>query len=219
MNGTQDIDDTAASEPEGSFDPRQAASLLDQTTRQAQRRLALESPLLSLLGAAAAIVALGAVWVSVRTQHPYKGPTGAGLAVMYGILVCWIATVATFKRRALSGRSGRTVRQQRAWGAAIVTALVAVSVVQGALHHYGVSNAIVYGVYPVTAQLIVMGAVAAGYQAAVEDWPGFGVAMAVMLIATGSAFAGPRGVWLADGIGLAVVILGYSAAQAWVHRR
>lgn len=219
MNGTQDIDDTAASEPEGSFDPRQAASLLDQTTRQAQRRLALESPLLSLLGAAAAIVALGAVWVSVRTQHPYKGPTAAGLAVMYGILVCWIATVATFKRRALSGRSGRTVRQQRAWGAAIVTALVAVSVVQGALHHYGVSNAIVYGVYPVTAQLIVMGAVAAGYQAAVEDWPGFGVAMAVMLIATGSAFAGPRGVWLADGIGLAVVILGYSAAQAWVHRR
>jgi len=64
-----------------------------------------------------------------------------------------------------------------------------------------------------------MGAVAAGYQAAVEDWPGFGVAVAVMLIATGSAFAGPRGVWLADGIGLAVVILGFSAAQAWVRRR
>lgn len=219
MNGTQDIDDAAASDPEDTFDPNEAAELLDQTTRSAHHRLDLTSPLLSLLGAAAAVAALGAVWLSVRTQHPYKGPTAAGLAVMYGILVCWIATLATFRRRALSGRSGRTVRQQRAWGAAIVTALVAVSVVQGALHHYGVSNAIVYGVYPVTAQLIVMGAVAAGYQAAVEDWPGFGVAMAVMVVATASAFAGPRGVWLADGIGLAVVVLGYSAAQAWLRRR
>ncbi|HET6870846.1 MAG TPA: hypothetical protein VFH80_33350 [Solirubrobacteraceae bacterium] len=219
MNGTQDIDDAAASDPEDTFDPNEAAELLDQTTRSAHHRLDLTSPLLSLLGAAAAVAALGAVWLSVRSQHPYKGPTAAGLAVMYGILVCWIATLATFRRRALSGRSGRTVRQQRAWGAAIVTALVAVSVVQGALHHYGVSNAIVYGVYPVTAQLIVMGAVAAGYQAAVEDWPGFGVAMAVMVVATASAFAGPRGVWLADGIGLAVVVLGYSAAQAWLRRR
>ena len=109
--------------------------------------------------------------------------------------------------------------QSRAWGAAIVTALVAVSVVQGVLRSDGVSNGIVYGVYPLTAQLIVMGAVAAGFYAAREEWPGFGIAMAVMCIATGSAFAGPRGVWLADGIGLAVVIFGYSAAQALLRRR
>ena len=152
-------------------------------------------------------------------QHPYKGPTAAGLLVMYGVLACWIATVVTFQRRALSGVSGRSIRQQRAYGAAIVTALVAVSVFQGVLHHDGVSNGIVYGIYPLTAQLIAMGAVAAGLQAAREDWPGFGVAIAVMCVAAGGAFAGPRGVWLGDGIGLAVVILGYSVTQAWLRRQ
>lgn len=219
MNGTRDVDDAAASDPGGSFDPQAAARLLDQTTRQARRRLDLSSPLLSLIGATAALVALGAVWLSVREQHPYKGPTAVGLLVLYGILACWIATAVTFQRRALSGVSGRSVRQQRAFGAAIVVALVAVSVFQGVLHHDGVNNGIVYGIYPLTAQLIAMGAVAAGLQAAREDWPGFGIAIAVMCVATAAAFAGPRGVWLTDGIGLAVVILGYSAAQAWLRRR
>ena len=219
MNGTRDVDDTAASDPGGSFDPQAASRLLDQTTRQARRRLDLSSPLLSMIGATAALVALGAVWLSVREQHPYKGPTAVGLLVLYGILACWIATVVTFQRRALSGVSGRSVRQQRAFGAAIVVALVAVSVFQGVLHHDGVSDGIVYGIYPLTAQLIVMGAVAAGLQAAREDWTAFGIAIAVMCVATAGAFAGPRGVWLTDGIGLAVVILGYSAAQAWLRRR
>jgi hypothetical protein len=162
-------------------------------------------------------VALGAVWLSVRT-HPYR-PTAAGLLVMYGVLACWIATVVTFQRRALSGVSGRSVRQQRAFGAAIVTALVAVSVFQGVLHNDGMSNAIVYGLYPLTAQLIAMGAVAAGLQAAREDWPGFGIAIAVMVVAAAGAFAGPRGVWLVDGVGLGVVVIGYGAAQAWLRRR
>jgi hypothetical protein len=222
VNGTRDIDDTASSDPGGTFDPRAAATLLDQTTRRARRRLDLTSPQLSLIGVAAAVVALGAIWLSVRGQHPYKGPTAAGL-VMYGVLACWIATVVVFQRRALSGRSGRSVRQQRAYAAAVVTAvvtaLVGVSVFQGLLHHDGVTNAVVYGTYPLTAQLIVLGAVAAAFQAAREDWPSFGVAIAVMFVATGSAFAGPRGVWLSDGVGLAVVILGYSAAQAWLRRR
>jgi hypothetical protein len=219
MNGTRDIDDAAAADPGGGLDPREAARLLDETTRQARRRLALSSPQLSVIGATAAVVCLGAVWFSVRHQHPYKGPTAAGLLVMYGVLVCWIVTAVRFNRRAMSGISGRSARQQRVLGAAIVVALVAVSVYQGVLHSDGVSNAIVYGTYPVTAQLIVLGAVAAAFQGAREDWPAFGVAIAIVLVATGSAFAGPRGVWLSDGIGLGVVVLGYGAAQAWLQRR
>ena len=69
------------------------------------------------------------------------------------------------------------------------------SVFQGVLHHDGVSNGIVYGIYPLTAQLIAMGAVAAGLQAAREDWPGFGIAIAVMCIAAAGRVRGTaRGV-------------------------
>ena len=196
----------------------EAARLLERTRREARRKFDLTSPLLSVLGAMVVLVALGAVWLSVRDQHPYKGPTAAGLLVMYGILVCWIGVVVRFRQRAMAGVSGTTVRQQRAYAAAVVTALVGVSVFQGVLKHDGVSLAIVYGTYPVTAQLIALGAVGAAIAAAREEWPGFGVAIAVVLVASGSAFAGPRGVWLSDGIGCCVAVLGYAAAQAWQRR-
>lgn len=202
----------------GGLDPRDAARLLEQTRREAQRKLDLSSPLLSVLGAAVVLVALGAVWLSVRGQHPYKGPTAAGLLVMYGILACWIGVVVTFRRRAMAGVSGASIRQQRAYAAAVVTALVGVSVFQGVLKHDGASLAIVYGIYPLTAQLIVLGALGAVIAAGREEWLGFGEGIAVALIATASAFAGPRGVWLSDGIGCCVVVLGYAAAQAWRRR-
>jgi hypothetical protein len=214
MQGTHD----SASAGEGGLDPREAARLLERTSREAHRKFELSSPLLSVLGAAVVLVALGAVWLSVRGQHPYKGPTAAGLLVMYGILVCWIGVVVSFRRRAMAGVSGGSIQQQRAYAAAVVTALVGVSVFQGVLKHDGVSLAIVYGIYPVTAQLIALGAVGAAIAAAREEWPGFGVGIAVALVASVSAFAGPRGVWLSDGIGCCVAVLGYAAAQAWLRR-
>lgn len=218
MNGTRDRDQTEAPEDEGGLDPRQAATLLEQTTREAQRGFDFRSPRLSLLGAAVVLVAFGVLWLSVRGQHPYSGPTAGALVLMYALVFGWVGVVVTVARRATAGVRGRSVRQQRAYGAVVVTALVAVSVFQGVLKHDGVSHAIVYGVYPPTAQLIVLAMFGAAIAATREDWPAFGVGIAVMLVAAGSAFAGPEGVWLSDGVGCCVAVLGYSAAQAWVRR-
>ena len=97
-------------------------------------------------------------------------------------------------------------------------ALVAVYVFMGALADAGASDGVVYGVYVVTATLVVLGAFWSARSAVQEDWPGFGSAIAIVLVATASAFAGPRGVWLSDGVGLCVVFLGLAAVQAWLRR-
>ena len=213
MNGTDDRGTTETSEDEGGLDPREAARLLAQTQRQAQRGLDFRSPWLSLLAAAAALGAFGAVWLSVRGQHPYKGPTPAGLVVLYAVVLIRIASVVFAHRRARAGVSGRSVRQQRAEGAALAVALVAVYVFMGAL-----INEVVYGVYVATATILVGGTFWAARSAIREDWQELGLSIAIVLVAAGSAFAGPRGVWLSDGVGLCVVLLAYSAAQAWLLR-
>jgi hypothetical protein len=218
MNGTRDIGQSETYGDERGLDPRAAARLLERTRSEAQRGLDFRSPWLTLLAAAVALVAFGAVWLSVRGQHPYKGPTAVSLVVLYAVVLLRIGSVVYAHRRAKAGVSGRSVRQQRAEGSALAAALVAVYVLMAALAHEGASDAVVYGVYVVTATMIVLGGFGAARSAVREDWPGLGLSIAVLLVAAASAFAGPRGVWLSNGVGLCVVLLGYGAAQARLFR-
>jgi hypothetical protein len=203
---------------EGGLDPQSAARLLAQTRRQAERGLDFRSPWLSLLAAVAAFAAFGAVWLSVRGQHPYKGPTAAGLVGLYVAVLIRIATVLYAYRRATVGVTGRSVRRRQTEGVALAVSLIVVYVVMAALAHAGASNGIVYGVYVSTATLVVLGSFWAGRSAVREDWHGLGLAIAIMLVAAGSAFAGPRAVWLSDGVGLGIVLLGRCIIQAWLVR-
>jgi hypothetical protein len=218
MNGARDIDEVEASGDGEPLDPRDAAKLLEQSRRDARRGFNVSPPLLSLLGAAVVLAVCGVVWLSVRGQHPYKGPTAPALVFLYGVLIAWIVVVVNFTKRATAGVSGRTIRQQRGEAATVVIALIAVSVFQGVLRSDGVGFGIVYGIYPITAQLIVLGALSAAGGAAREDWPRFIVSLAVVCVAAGSAFAGPVGVWLSDGIGCAAVVLISAAAKAFLAR-
>ena len=217
MQGTSDRGKTETYEDQGGLDPREAARLLAQTQRQAERELDFRSPWLSLLAAAAALVAFGSVWLSVRGQHPYKYPTVVGLLGLYAVVAIRIGSVLYAHRRATAGVSGRSVRQTRAEGVALAVALLAVYVTMGALANAGASDGVVYGVYVVTATMLVLGTFAAARSAVREDWHELGLSIAIVLVAAGSGFAGPRGVWLSDGVGLCVVLLGYSAAEAWLN--
>jgi hypothetical protein len=69
-------------------------------------------------------------------------------------------------------------------------------------------------VYVATATMLVLGVFWAARSAVREDWPELGVALAIIVVAAGSAFAGPRGVWLSNGVGLCIVLLAHSAVQA-----
>jgi len=194
----------------GELDPREAAALLQQTTRQAERQFDIRPPILMLAAAATVLVAYGAVWLSVRNQHPYSGPSGTALAVLYGTLAVWIVLVATVLRRALSGRSSP---QRRLEGVAFAAIWICVYVFQGALHHAGASDAIAYGIYPAAAPLIIVGSAAAAYEVARENRAQAGFALAAVVLASIASFAGPAGVWGVIGVGLCVLVLVGAAAQ------
>jgi hypothetical protein len=218
MDRTPDTNERPTADEGGSFEPAQAATLLEQTQRQAQRQFELTSPLLSLICAAVILAAYGVVWLSVRGQHPYGGPTPGALAVVYGaVIVVILVSTATIKR-ATAGVSGQSRRQRGAFGAAFGTAWIAVSVFQGALYHDGASHAVVYGIFPAAAPLLVLGAAAAAMAAAQEDWRKLILAVAVVALGTGSAFAGPAGVWGIIAVGGFVIGIGYAAYQLWQRR-
>ena len=141
-----------------------------------------------------------------------------GLLGLYAVVAIRIGSVLYAHRRASAGVSGRSVRQTRAEGAALAVAQSPCTWSWQHWRHDGASDGVVYGVYVVTATMLVLGTFGAARSAIREDWPEFGLSIAIVLVAAGSAFAGPRGVWLSNGVGLCVVLLGYSAAQAWLLR-
>lgn len=214
MQGTGDIDQTTTTSDGDGLDPREAARLLAQTKRDAQRQFSLTPPWITAFGGAVILVAYGALWLSTRGQHPYEGPSLGVVGLVYAVVAVSIAVSVKVYRRATAGVSGPTVKQQRVEGIAILISYLGSPVIQGALKHYGASNAIVYGVIPAAAPLIIVGTTVVGIAASKADWPQFGAALAAVIAGTVALFVGPSAAWLTAGIGLFVAVAGYAAATA-----
>ena len=219
MNGTSDMDQTGTVDRGNGLDPREAAALVEQTTRQARREFEPQKPLMAALGSAVFLFGYGAVWWSMRDQHPYTGPAGWAIAVLYALVIVVAIVAGTALKRATTGVSGRARRQQQAQAAAFAAAYAGAYVFMGALRYLGVSYRIIYGVYAPTAPLIVVCAALAASAAVRGHWPQLGVAIAIIAVAAGSAYTGPVGAWGYTGLGCCLALLGYAAVlAAWLRR-
>ncbi len=215
MNGTRDRNETGTAGNGDALDPAEAATLLAQTRREAQRQFDLHPPLVSALMAAVVLAGYLALWLSVRGQHPYTGPSGAAIAAVYSAVAVCIAVSAKILRRATAGVGGRSRQQMKAQGIAVVAAYIASATFQGALHYNGAGRWIVYGVWPAAAPLVIVGGTVAGIAAGTDDRVMFGTGLAAVATGVAASFAGPVNAWAVAGAGLFVLIVGRSVALAW----
>ena len=218
MNVIDDANQAASAGEGAGLDPREAAKILEQAGRQARRQFEFPTPLLTLIQAAAVLSAYGAIWLSVRGQNPYTGPSGAALVELYAFIAVAAIAVGWEARRARAGVSRRSSRQDWTRAVPFIAAFLSVYILMGALRYDGFSTAIVYGILPAAGPLIVVGAAGAGYAAAREDWQLLVVAVAVVAVGAGSAFAGPAGVWGVAGVGICAVVVCRAIAQVWLRR-
>jgi hypothetical protein len=192
----------------GSFGPEQAAALLDQTTQRARRQFQPSPPWLLATRGVLVLGALGAIWLSVRGQHPYRGLTTADIPVLVAFIVLnFIATVAV-RRRAMSGirgasefRTGEIAFLVSSWAAAVVL-LVALAAAGST-----------YAQYPTTVVLIP-GLAWAAVEAARAQWTSCVVGLAVAVTGAVGFLAGPATSWLVAGVGLCAALLGNAAVTA-----
>jgi hypothetical protein len=210
MNATSD---TATAGDNGTFDPRQAAALLDQTTQRARRELQPHPPWFLATRGVLALIVYGGIWLSVRGQHPYAHPTVAAIpgAIIFGI-VNTTATIA-LARRATAGVTGRS-RMHPSEIAVLATIWIGVFAVMGVLAGTGMSDSITYGRYPAAVPLILAGLAWAGMMAARGNRRSAGSALAITAIGVGAWFAGPATAWAVAGVGLCVVLLISAAVVA-----
>ena len=200
------------------MDPRQAARLLAQTQADAQRSLDFRAPWVSLVAAVVALASFGIVWLNVRNQHPFTGPSPASLVFFYALIALRIATVIFAYARARSGVSGHSVTVERneavAMGAALLVWSVLATAITISAHH----SAGFYWSLFLNGTLIALAAIWAARSAIHKSWHQVALAAAVALIAVVGAIAGPRGMWLVNGVGLCVLLLAEAAIGTWQRR-
>lgn len=211
MQGTHDIDHPIAADEDDGLDPSEAARLLAETNRDARREFNFSPPMISAFMAVVILLGYGALWLSTRHQHPYRGPSAGAVVFIYVAVAVSIGLSVKIYRRASAGVSGPSVRQRQFEGIAIGISYVGSPVIQGAMKHYGASNAIVYGVIPAAGPLIIVGSTVLGIAASKADWPQFGAALTVITAGIVALFVGPSAAWLTAGIGLFIAVLGYAA--------
>ena len=209
MNHTSD---TTAAGSGGTLGPEQAAALLDQTTQQARRKFQPSPPWLLVTRAVMVLAALGAIWLSVRGQHPYRGPTGADIPVLVAFIVVNFAATVAVRRHATAGVSGRS-RFSPGEITVLVLAIVAAVVAMAGLGAAGVD----FATYP-TSVLVIPGLAWTVLMAARANWRELTTGLAIVVIGIVGAFAGPAGAWAVAAVGLCVMLLGSAAAIAWQQR-
>jgi hypothetical protein len=219
MDGTRNAEESAVPDDGGEFDPKEAARILQETTSQAQRSFDLKRPLFWVIGGAVTFLAYGALWLSVRDQHPYKGPSLGAIAGVYVVVVVAIAVSAKLLQRATKGVSGPSRALMAGEGAAVAVAYIATAVIQGALHDAGASHAIVYGIFPAAGPLVIVGCTVAGSAGSRQDWQMFGGALAVVCVGIAGLFVSAAASWAVVGIGLFGISLTAAIAKAWLQYR
>jgi len=218
MDGTRNAE-SAVPDEGGEFDPKEAALILRDATSQAQRSFDLKRPLIWVIGGAVTFLAYGALWLSVREQHPYTGPSLGVIAGVYVVVVVAIALSAKMLQRATKGVSGPSRALMAGEGVAVVGAYVATAVIQGALHDAGASHAIVYGIFPAAGPLVIVGCTVAGSAGSRQDWQMFGGALAVVSVGIAGLFVSAAASWAVVGTGLFSISLAGAIAKAWMQRR
>jgi hypothetical protein len=210
MNPTPDT--TASSG--GAFDPREAAALLNQTSREARRQFEPAQPWLLVIRAVLVLAALGAVWLSVSGQHPYRGPGAWALLIVAAFVIVNYAATAAVRVRATAGIRGKS-RFTPAEITVMAVSWAAPFVVMAAL---GVTRDS-QSAYLLTVPLIVVGLAFAVLMAVRADWRSCGTGLAVAVTGAAAASVGQAGAWAVTGAGLCLTLLGSAAVIAWqLHR-
>ncbi len=200
MNEDTGTDRADTNADDDQLDVHAAAAIMADARERALRELRASYPLLFTVWGLFILIGYGVLWLSVRGQHPYTGPTPAALLVLTLLLAAGAVTAVITVGRAFTGVGGASAAQRRVHGLALALGLVGVFTLEGGLAHAHASDSVL-GVYGAVAPMLLAGVVYAASPAIWQDWSTRTLGAWLVLVAAGSAYAGPVGVWGIAGLG------------------
>jgi hypothetical protein len=174
------------------MDAQGAALIMQQARERAGAELRVRRPVLFVTWGLVLLIGYGAMWLSVRGQHPYHGPAWPTLLLSLLLLLIALIVTAQVVDRAASGIGGRSELRRGIFALAVVAGYAALLIEKTALANAGASRP-VQAVLGATAPLLAAGLVfvASSALAARLDWARLSLGLWLLAVAAGGAWGGP----------------------------
>ena len=92
---------------------QEAAAIVQDARARARKELVISAPLVYTAWGLVWLLGYGAMWLSVRAQNPYTGPSGVSIAAVFVLAAFAVAAVLVIAHRAAAGIDGQSVRHRR----------------------------------------------------------------------------------------------------------
>ena len=116
---------------------QEAAAVVQDARARARRELVISTPLVYTAWGLVWLIGYGAMWLSVRGQHPYTGPSGLAIATVFVLAGFAVAAVLVIASKAVTGIDGQSVRNRRiigtTWAVGYLALLVAAPAISGSV--------------------------------------------------------------------------------------
>jgi hypothetical protein len=172
--------------------PSDASDIVRETRERARQELQLNRPLLFAVWGLTALVGYGILWLSVRHQHPYRGPSGAALAWLLLVVVIGIFLRIWVVSRSSAGLAGPTNLRRGILSLSLVAGTATLWIIDGALSHAGAPRAATT-VLEVAAPLLSLGLVFCASAAARSNVRTLFLGLGLLIVVAIGAWAGPVG--------------------------
>jgi hypothetical protein len=203
---------TAEADESMGSDIQRAATILGQAREHARRQLTYRYPVLFTTWGLTYLLGYGSLWLSVRGQHPYQGPTPMALLSLTIVVAAAMTITVVLIGRAVSGIGGSSARQRRVYVLSSLAGFAGLFTLEAALAHASASLAIL-GVYGAAAPILLTGVICALGAAVALNWTGFALGLWLVAVGAGSGFAGPVAVWAVDALASSVAFLAIAAVR------
>jgi hypothetical protein len=192
MNAGADMKDDAGINEAAGMDVQHAAVILRQARERARRELAVRRPLLFVTWGLVVLVGYGVMWLSVRGQHPFHGPTAPAIVTAAGLVLTAVVLTAWATDRATRGIGGRSLLQRGTFVLALAAGGSTLGNFTRAVAHAGADPPLV-ALIGAAAPLLMVGLVFVASCAIYGslDWPRLALGLWLLAVAAGGAWAGP----------------------------
>jgi hypothetical protein len=123
MNEDVNMKDGADLDDGSGLDAQGAAAIMQEAGERARRELRVSRPVTFVAAGMAWLLGYGAIWFSVRGQHPYQGPAPEAAVIQVVLIGFAVAIAASVIGRATSGVGGLSAVQRRVSILALATGI------------------------------------------------------------------------------------------------